>query len=251
MRLTGTKALVSCLVRDQPTSRTAARSSGESARAATSCGSGVEPLDLGGELARHVGQFAERARDRAQSDSFERLAELGDGCVEALPQLERARGGTARRGAARGRAACCARRGADDARGRAGRRGAGRRPPARRRWRSRARAGRSRSPAAPRRWPRARRPSAGRRAAPVRAPRGDRRSWLRSSSSASGPTVMMWSAICLGAAVREGSVCAALGGEALPGGRMPVRRRTAARGRPQSDAPATCGPRGRPRGART
>jgi hypothetical protein len=89
MRLNGTKAL-RCLVRDQPNWRTAARSSEESPRAAASSGSSVEPLNLDSELARHGGQLAERARDRAQRDAFERLAKIGDGGVEALPGLGRA-----------------------------------------------------------------------------------------------------------------------------------------------------------------
>ena len=90
MRLTGTNALVIYLMRGQPTGRTV-RCSGESPGAAASGCSGVEPLDLGGEVSRDVGQFPERARDRAQSDPFEGLAELGDRCVEAVPKLERTR----------------------------------------------------------------------------------------------------------------------------------------------------------------
>jgi hypothetical protein len=65
-----------------------------SARAAASGGWPVEPLDLDGELACDVGQFPERAGDRAQGDAFERFAEFGDGGVEALPQVDRSAAGS-------------------------------------------------------------------------------------------------------------------------------------------------------------
>jgi hypothetical protein len=67
----------------------ARRRRGGSARAASRRGWRVEPLDLGGEFARDIGQLPERARDRAQCDAFKRLAEFGNGCVEALPEVER------------------------------------------------------------------------------------------------------------------------------------------------------------------
>ena len=42
------------------------------------------------ELASDVRELAERAGDRAQRDAFQRLAEIGHGRVEALPELRRA-----------------------------------------------------------------------------------------------------------------------------------------------------------------
>jgi len=67
-----------------------------SASASAGTGASVESLDLAGELARDVGQLAERAGDRAQRDTLERLAESANRGVEALPQLA---GSAARAGA--------------------------------------------------------------------------------------------------------------------------------------------------------
>ena len=60
---------------------------GGSACAPASDGRGVDPFDLCRQLERDLGEFAERARDRAQRDALEGLTELGDSRVESLPQL--------------------------------------------------------------------------------------------------------------------------------------------------------------------
>ncbi len=63
---------------------------GGSTRVAPGGARRVNPLDLSGELARHVGQFGERAGDRAERDALERFPELGHRRVETLPLLLRA-----------------------------------------------------------------------------------------------------------------------------------------------------------------
>ena len=164
-------------------------------------------------------------------------------------QLERARAATARRGAARGRAACSGRPDADGARGRADRRGAARPPPARPRWRSRARAERSRV--------RRRLDARLERVAPALVGElhlfeRDARISVHGCSAGAEPTVMMWSAIWRGAAVGKDSLAGASGlRRARSRGRMPARRLTSARDRLQSDAPARSGRRARRRGVRT
>ena len=60
-----------------------------SARAAPGGDLRVDPLDLAGQLARDLGELPERAGDRAQRHALERLAEVGHGRIEALPQLRR------------------------------------------------------------------------------------------------------------------------------------------------------------------
>jgi hypothetical protein len=69
------------------------RCRGGSARAPASDGRGVDLFDLCRQLERDLGEFAERARDRAQRDPLEGLTELGDSRVESLPQLHWAASG--------------------------------------------------------------------------------------------------------------------------------------------------------------
>ena len=47
----------------------------------------VDPFDLSRELSGDVGELPECAGDRAERDAFQRLAELGDGPIKALPLL--------------------------------------------------------------------------------------------------------------------------------------------------------------------
>ena len=49
----------------------------------------VDAFDLSRELSGDVGELRERAGDRAERDAFQRLAELGDGLIEAIPDLLR------------------------------------------------------------------------------------------------------------------------------------------------------------------
>ncbi len=71
-----------------PHSHGAGVSHGPAVLAGAAAGGGeVGPPDLGGELTGDLGEFSEGAGDRAQRDTFERFAEVGDRLVELGPEL--------------------------------------------------------------------------------------------------------------------------------------------------------------------